>query len=652
MGKPYAAELSRLSDTYAWALETPIESLVASVSALSHLPLLAIGSGGSFSAAHLACSLHQHYTGMVSKPVTPLEIISAPIRLRSMSTMILSAGGSNADIVSTLDNVISREPRRCIVLCLREGSALYRMAKSYRFVDVPDLNSPSVKDGFLATNSLLALAVLLIRAYRSAFSSSEKLPQDFNSLLANGRGGHDSIEELSACCDPLWTRETVIVLYGPSVATAAIDLESKFSEAALGNIQLADFRNFAHGRHHWLAKRASKTGVLAICGNDERDLCEKTLRLIPSTIPTAKICIPNAGTTTGLAALVAVLHLVGSAGERRGIDPGRPGVPTFGRQIYGLRALRAFTKFPSHEQIAIARKLGSDVQALRERQDLLFWQAAYQSFSDRLAKATFGAVLLDYDGTLCDERDRFSGLREDVASELTRLLLGNIVLGIATGRGDSARTDLRNVVPRQLWDKVLLGYYNGSDIGLLSDDGHPNSSEAPCDSLKSIGDALSTHTIISRLATSKVGHRQISVRPLSPTDGELVWRSVQQLVQLRGLVALRSSHSIDVLPSGVSKCSLLNQIQNLLGNGCRVLSIGDKGQWPGNDFDLLNAPYSISVDEVSADPETCWNLAPAGYRGVQATLTYLDALQITSGRFTIDVQKIASRKSRRGTAGE
>jgi hypothetical protein len=58
MGKPYATELSRLSDTYAWALETPIESLAAAVSASSHLPLIAVGSGGSFSAAHLACSLH------------------------------------------------------------------------------------------------------------------------------------------------------------------------------------------------------------------------------------------------------------------------------------------------------------------------------------------------------------------------------------------------------------------------------------------------------------------------------------------------------------------------------------------------------------------------------------------------------------------
>lgn len=62
----------------------------------------------------------------------------------------------------------------------------------------------------------------------------------------------------------------------------------------------------------------------------------------------------------------------------------------------------------------------------------------------------------------------------------------------------------------------------------------------------------------------------------------------------------------------------------------RILCIGDKGRWPGNDFDLLSEPFSLSVDEVSSDPVTCWNLAPAGYRGIQATLYYLDHMRITA----------------------
>jgi hypothetical protein len=61
-----------------------------------------------------------------------------------------------------------------------------------------------------------------------------------------------------------------------------------------------------------------------------------------------------------------------------------------------------------------------------------------------------------------------------------------------------------------------------------------------------------------------------------------------------------------------------------------VLCIGDRGRWPGNDFALLQEPYSLSVDEVSPDPNTCWNLAPPGHRGIQVTLDYLQSLELDS----------------------
>lgn len=71
-----------------------------------------------------------------------------------------------------------------------------------------------------------------------------------------------------------------------------------------------------------------------------------------------------------------------------------------------------------------------------------------------------------------------------------------------------------------------------------------------------------------------------------------------------------------------------------------ILSIGDKGQWPGNDFDLLANPFSLSVNEVSGDPTTCWNLAPAGHRGVQATLDYLGCFRTNQGYFYIDLKQL------------
>lgn len=651
MGKPYAKELSRLSETYAWALQTPIEPLAAAVSASATLPLLAVGSGGSFSVAHLACTLHQRHSGMMAKPLTPIEFMSSPLHLGTLGVMILSAGGTNTDIIATLENTVRRESRRCIAFCLRKGSRLSRLSQTHRFVDLVEMSPPSFKDGFLATNSLLAFSVLLVRAYAHAFSVSDGLPPQLEACFAPKEPHEQYLDNLCVACRPLWQRETLVVLYGSEVHTAAIDLESKFSEAALGNTQLSDFRNFAHGRHNWLAKRGSKTGVLAIFTNDEQDLAERTLRLVPSSIPVAKIQLPTTGPTAMLGAMVAVLHAVGAAGKEHGVDPGRPSVAQFGRRIYHLHPPRSARETFSPEMVAIARKLRCDARTLTDRSDLTLWQGAYRRFVEELQKTLFSAVIFDYDGTLCDERDRFSGLRPDITRHLVRLLKAGCLVGIATGRGKSVRDDLRKVLPRTSWANVYLGYYNGADIASLCEDTHPNASSEPCATLKSVAAFLRNHPIISQAATCEPRRSQISVQPMSTRSADLVWRILQHATQSREIKALRSSHSIDILRFDVSKLSLLSHLSGLVRQGTQVLAIGDKGQWPGNDYELLNTPYSLSVDEASGDPNTCWNLAPPGHRGPQAAVDCLAALQFSNGTFRFDasrlkITELADRRSR------
>ena len=59
-------------------------------------------------------------------------------------------------------------------------------------------------------------------------------------------------------------REHWLVLYDPSCRSIATDMESRFSEAALGSIKTSDMRNFAHGRHHWIAKREAASAVIIL----------------------------------------------------------------------------------------------------------------------------------------------------------------------------------------------------------------------------------------------------------------------------------------------------------------------------------------------------------------------------------------------------
>jgi hypothetical protein len=113
----------------------------------------------------------------------------------------------------------------------------------------------------------------------------------------------------------LWSRQTLVVLHGPATNAAAVDLESKFTEAALGNLQIADYRNFAHGRHHWLAKHGNVSGVLAFSSESDRLLATKTLSLLPKDIPVVRIDFEGNFLQVSLASLLTALHVAGWAGD-------------------------------------------------------------------------------------------------------------------------------------------------------------------------------------------------------------------------------------------------------------------------------------------------------------------------------------------------
>jgi hypothetical protein len=76
-------------------------------------------------------------------------------------TVGISAGGKNADILGAFQRVVIREPRHLIVLCSRKKSPLSRLAETYHYVDLFDFELLGGRDGFLATNSLLAFSVIL-----------------------------------------------------------------------------------------------------------------------------------------------------------------------------------------------------------------------------------------------------------------------------------------------------------------------------------------------------------------------------------------------------------------------------------------------------------------------------------------------------------
>lgn len=633
MGKPYEAELRCLDRTYSWACQVPIDTLRDFVRESCGDPLVIVGSGGSLTAARFAARLHQE-AGSFAKAVTPLDLASCPVR--HCSVLLLTARGRNADIHSAFRLAANLEPRRLVAVCLQVGSPLARFARSFRFAGLQELCLPSGKDGFLATNSLIAFVTILCRAYGGRLSGQDSIP----AALPSPKELLDWAQSSTA---PLLSRDTWVTLYAGWGEPAALDCESKFTEAALGHVQAADYRNFAHGRHHWVAKRGEETALVALTTPDEKEVAERTLCLLPKGLPRLRIHTERRGAGGGLELLVKMLYVIGAVGHGRGIDPGRPCVPEFGRRLYHVSPRSSQPTEPTwplvsaHEAAAIARK--NDVTGLGAltKDEVRSWRRAYRDYVRRLRRARFGAVVLDYDGTLCDPKERFAGSSKELRERLSGLLREGLLIGIGTGRGKSARESLARMIPAKYWEQVVIGYYSGSDIGGLGSGSHPDKERPGHPALSRLVDLLQGHPGLSGVVQFDCRPDQVAICLVDAGARGKVAAIVQDVlarVGEAGVRCLESSHSLDLLAPGVTKRTLVlacEEAAGKLGRPKAALCIGDRGRWPGNDYDLLTGPHSLSVDTVSPDPQSCWNLAAPGHRGVQATLEYLTRLKVEAG---------------------
>ena len=614
MGKPFESELSQMDATYKWALSRDIGRLEDFSKAAKRRGLFAVGSGGSLSVASYAAYLHQ-LDGSQASAVTPLELASSP--LRNSAVMLYSARGNNSDIVSACRSGIMGEARPMAVLCFSPTGKLTRLAKSYDSIDVWAESAPWGTDGFLATNSLLASFVLTNRLYNGGV-----LPQKYSELVA--------LTYVDGSLDAVAQKQHLIVLFDPSTKSAAVDLESKLSEAGLASVQLADFRNFAHGRHHWIAKNGKATGVVAFVSSESADVAGRTLKELCGVCEVLTVRNNSDRKLVSLACIPRTFEITKAFGEIRNIDPGRPGVPPFGRRIYNLKTKSGI--FLPGAAPPLSSVVGRKIEELDSNSppEIKKWQDAAKEYAGRLRQPKYKAIVFDFDNTLCGPAERFGELRPVVVSELVRLARLGMRFGIATGRGKSVRKQLQASLPRKYWQCFQIAYYNGSEIGSLEDDLRPTLKE-PEDWLNVLGRTLSHDSVLSNSCLVTVREKQITVEPRGVVATEWLWTEVLRVsaTSMAPVRVICSTRSVDVVTEGVTKLALL---QELVRDGIgreSVLCIGDLGHFPGNDFELLTHPYSISCDHPSSTVEGCWNFAPLGYRGVQATLYYLSKLKKT-----------------------
>lgn len=630
----YDAELEKLAGTYAAALSVDVGRIKAAIAGASESSVIGVGSGGSFTVASLLCSLHETYTGRVSRPSTPLELICNPTLAASSPVFLISAEGKNPDIIEALRRARQHSSRTVHVLTNREDSPLSKCAEQ-----LTDITSHvfqlTEKDGYLATNSLLLDAVLVARAYGELDQEPGHVPATIEELRLADGPIEEWLHNAASFIEEAVQRRGVIVVYSPLLRPIAADLESKLSEAALLYCQLADLRSFAHGRHLWLAERPEDCAILALTEPGLQGLWEGMRALFPSQVPTLTMPLCGAKPRDLLAGLVAQMRLISIVARRLGKDPGKPNVPQFGRDLYyvNLPAL-----IPSPENL--------DNTGERSKYDILGarWPSiarsgsmrrALNSFESALQQQVFRAVVFDYDGTLCSSQRRDSPPSEQMIAQVRRLIDADVLVGIASGRGDSIQQHLQSSIPESSWSRVQLGLYNGGWIGDLGTV-LPQQSETSeflshvtriVERLKSLG------VPIQRIRATHP--HQVSVRFFEGVQAEGMWFVVSDALRQAGLdlsSVVRSKHSVDILAPGVNKSHLIAHIiQQFKVDPYEVLTMGDQGAWPGNDSSLLEHRFSLSVDLPSRRLDRGWKLAPPHKRDVDATLWYLERVCTLAG---------------------
>ncbi len=153
VGRPYIQEMEELTQTREWASRSSIADLTDSIRKIGDRPFFAVGSGGSLTAAAYWAMLHEWMMGPPFKHGTPLDLMALP-SAAPYAVGLMSAGGSNPDIVQALTHAASGGSSRQIILTYAQTSPLVNEAQCHGTTDVVSYAPPIPKDGFLATNSL------------------------------------------------------------------------------------------------------------------------------------------------------------------------------------------------------------------------------------------------------------------------------------------------------------------------------------------------------------------------------------------------------------------------------------------------------------------------------------------------------------------
>jgi hypothetical protein len=331
-------------------------------------------------------------------------------------------------------------------------------------------------------------------------------------------------------------------------------------------------------------------------------------------------------------------------------DPGRPEVPTYGREIHyaNLRDVIPLPPLagPAEEQSKY-EVLGAHWPSRRDHGTM---RRAARAFADTLSMRSASRPWCSTTtGPCAARRARTDRLRPASWSILCGCARAGIVVGIASGRGGSIQSCLQEVLPPDVLPKIRLACTTAAG----------SQGRCAAESAGQTSEFLSHVTrIVVRLKSLGVpilAHRttppyQVSVRFREGLATDGMWFVIADALAPgwprpvdHGSQQALGRHPREGREQVGARLRTSSRTTRLIPY--EILTMGDQGAWPGNDAALLEHRYSLSVDMPSRRLDRAWKLAPAEKRDVDATLWYLERMVLEGGgAFRLDPAGCARRR--------
>lgn len=619
----FSTKLDEIHHTLAEATLFDTTTLGAALaSGLSRLAV-AVGSGGSQICAEYLRVCRNTLGPAPTLVQTPMDLVLGSEELLGADVFLFSASGNNPDILAAYEAAIARNVAAVHIITNNSHGELVRQGQKSQITAVHILPKGDRRDGFLATHSLMGTITSLLIASSNISQPDCALPDHFLKDAAKllTRSARDS---LAAAFAHLSIDDTIVLLHDPRLSAVAQLIETSVWEAGLCSIQRTDHRNFAHGRHVWLAKRADRTVLLSFSGTETRIAWNQIDNLVPTSIRRHSFELGNCGRYQNALGVLLALTIVEALGLATNIDPGQPGIGSYARGLYEAPVLQTIA---SELPPAVRHKRAAILSRDEPAADSIDLYQVFVLLRSRFKAATFEGLVLDYDGTIVSMDERFDPPSTAVIAELNRLIEERIPLAIATGRGGSAGEQLREVLSAAHHTDVLIGYYNGSYIRTLDVDIR----EAQPATHPAIAHVMSWLDKNAQLFLNHKFKRGAVQAGIEIADlrslGEFEKAFQAEFGVNSGVRLTRSAHTIDICPTETCKTAVVHALaQRVHVSPQSILCIGDSGGPLGNDHVLLGMPYGISVEHVCSRPDVCWSFFGLSKTGPEALLTLLRAL--------------------------